>query len=94
MIGAGTIAAFDSHTENATNKGHLGGLLQALSYMAGLSGGRWLGETLYIDNFTSIEAIITMHKSVFVSCRKALGMFAGCGLLPTCLWESFCLHFL
>jgi len=64
MIGAGAIAAFDSRTENATNKGHLGGLLQASTYMAGLSGGSWLVGTLYINNFTSIEAIINTNPNV------------------------------
>ncbi len=42
MNGAGFLAAADNRTSNATNRGQIGGLLQATTYVAGLSGGGWL----------------------------------------------------
>ncbi|KAJ5201952.1 uncharacterized protein N7498_006615 [Penicillium cinerascens] len=57
MNGAGAIKAFDSRTENATTSGHLGGLLQSSTYVAGLSGGSWLVGSIYINNFTTIDAL-------------------------------------
>lgn len=57
MNGAGAIKAFDSRTENATTSGHLGGLLQSSTYVAGLSGGSWLLGSIYINNFTTIDAL-------------------------------------
>ncbi|KAL1883562.1 Lysophospholipase 1 [Paecilomyces lecythidis] len=57
MNGAGTIKAFDSRTENATASGHLGGLLQSATYLAGLSGGSWLVGSIYVNNFSSISAL-------------------------------------
>ncbi|KAK7561915.1 lysophospholipase catalytic domain-containing protein [Phyllosticta citricarpa] len=58
LNGAGAVAAYDSRTENSTAKGHLGGLLQSSTYLAGLSGGGWLVGSLYTNNFTSVQAII------------------------------------
>ncbi|GAD98481.1 lysophospholipase Plb1 [Paecilomyces variotii No. 5] len=57
MNGAGAIKAFDSRTENATAPGHLGGLLQSATYLAGLSGGSWLVGSIYVNNFSSISAL-------------------------------------
>lgn len=59
LNGAGLIQAFDSRTPNSTNAGQLGGLLQATTYLSGLSGGSWLVSSLYANNFTSVDAIIT-----------------------------------
>ncbi|KAH7232446.1 lysophospholipase catalytic domain-containing protein [Fusarium solani] len=56
--GAGAIAAFDNRTTNSTDKGHLDGLLQATTYLSGLSGGSWLVESLYMQNFTTVDCII------------------------------------
>ncbi|KAH8906498.1 lysophospholipase [Coniochaeta sp. PMI_546] len=58
MNGAGALAAFDNRTANATGPGQLGGLLQAATYLAGLSGGSWLVGSLFVQNFTSVESII------------------------------------
>ncbi|KAL9084882.1 MAG: hypothetical protein Q9165_007835 [Trypethelium subeluteriae] len=55
--GAGALAAFDNRTANSTESGMLGGLLQASTYLAGLSGGGWLVGSLYVNNFTSVQAI-------------------------------------
>ncbi len=51
------MAAFDSRTENATAPGHIGGLLQSATYVAGLSGGGWLTGSIFVNNFTSVTAL-------------------------------------
>ncbi|KAM0260061.1 hypothetical protein ACHAQJ_002985 [Trichoderma viride] len=58
MNGAGALAAFDNRSTNATETGHLGGLLQSATYLSGLSGGSWLVGSLYVQNFTTVESII------------------------------------
>jgi lysophospholipase len=58
LNGAGYVEAFDNRTSNSTNTGQLGGLLQASTYLAGLSGGSWLVGSLYTNNFTSIDQIL------------------------------------
>ncbi|KUJ09635.1 lysophospholipase-like protein [Mollisia scopiformis] len=55
MNGAGFLAAADNRTSNATNTGQIGGLLQASTYVAGLSGGGWLVGSIYTNNFSSVE---------------------------------------
>lgn len=60
---AGNLAAFDNRTTNATGTGQLGGLLQSATYLAGLSGGSWMVGSLYSNNFTSIESIITNNNN-------------------------------
>ncbi|THX50880.1 hypothetical protein D6C86_00308 [Aureobasidium pullulans] len=55
---AGAVAAFDNRTSNSTGAGQLGGLLQASTYLAGLSGGSWLVGSLFVNNFTSVENIL------------------------------------
>jgi lysophospholipase len=52
--GAGFIAAADDRTPNSTSAGHIGGLLQATTYLAGLSGGGWLVGSLYSNNFSTV----------------------------------------
>ncbi|KAJ6017776.1 hypothetical protein N7451_001155 [Penicillium sp. IBT 35674x] len=59
LNGAGGIKAFDSRVKNSTASGHLGGLLQSATYVAGLSGGSWLVGSIYINNFTSIADLQT-----------------------------------
>ncbi|KAK3699040.1 Lysophospholipase 1 [Vermiconidia calcicola] len=59
LNGAGVIEAFDDRTPNATSNGHLGGLLQSATYLAGLSGGSWLVGSLYTNNYTSVHDILT-----------------------------------
>lgn len=57
LSGAGQIAALDDRTEGANDDG-LGGLLQASTYLVGLSGGNWLSGTLALNNWTSIQSIL------------------------------------
>lgn len=59
MNGAGAIKAFDSRTPNNTGDGKLGGLLQSATYLAGLSGGGWLVGSIFVNNYTTIEALQT-----------------------------------
>jgi len=58
MNGAGAIMAFDNRTANSLGEGQLGGILQAATYLSGLSGGSWLVGSLYVQNFTTVESII------------------------------------
>jgi len=57
LNGAGFIAAADSRTENSTNVGGIGGLLQSTTYISGLSGGAWLVGSVYINNFSTVTAL-------------------------------------
>lgn len=63
LNGAGHIQAWDNRTSNSTAVGQLGGLLQATTYLAGLSGGSWLVGSLYSNNFTSIDQILAMDTT-------------------------------
>ncbi|KAB5517401.1 lysophospholipase catalytic domain-containing protein [Coniochaeta sp. 2T2.1] len=58
MTGAGALAAFDNRTTGSTGPGQLGGILQASTYISGLSGGSWLVGSLYTQNFTTVESIV------------------------------------
>lgn len=62
MNGAGFLAAADDRTNNATNTGQIGGLLQATTYLAGLSGGSWLVGSVYSNNFSSVETLRDGHN--------------------------------
>lgn len=63
LNGAGAVQAFDSREENATASGHLGGLLQAATYFAGLSGGSWLTGSIFLNNFTTVSALLNSPSS-------------------------------
>lgn len=52
---AGALQAFDSREQNSTAAGHLGGLLQSSTYLAGLSGGGWLVGSIFVNNYTTIS---------------------------------------
>lgn len=53
LNGAGAFAAFDARSDNP-NFGGLQGLLQASTYVSGLSGGSWLVGSIYVSNFTTL----------------------------------------
>lgn len=57
LNGAGALAAFDDRTTGSTEPSQLGGILQASTYVSGLSGGSWLVGSLYTLNFTPVESI-------------------------------------
>ncbi|KAI1155819.1 lysophospholipase [Nemania diffusa] len=54
MNGAGFIAAADARTPGSTTSGGIGNLLQASTYLAGLSGGGWLVGSIFANNFSSV----------------------------------------
>ncbi|KAK0630089.1 lysophospholipase [Bombardia bombarda] len=57
LNGAGFLAAADSRVTNTTGTGGIGGLLQASTYLAGLSGGGWLVGSIFANNFSSVETL-------------------------------------
>ncbi|KAI1349325.1 lysophospholipase [Xylaria sp. FL0043] len=57
LNGAGFIAAADARTPGATDAGGIGNLLQASTYLAGLSGGGWLVGSIFANNFSSIPQL-------------------------------------
>lgn len=57
LNGAGQLAALDNRTDGASDAA-LGGLLQASTYLTGLSGGSWLVGTIALNNFTSVQKIL------------------------------------
>ena len=63
LNGAGAIQAFDSRETNGSTTGHLGGLLQSATYVAGLSGGGWLVGSIYVNNFTTISGLLNDNTS-------------------------------
>jgi lysophospholipase len=64
LNGAGIIQAFDDRSPDSKKSGHLGGLLQSATYLAGLSGGSWLVSTLYANNWTSIDAVLSKNEQI------------------------------
>lgn len=62
LVGAGVLFAFDDRTTDATDEGRLGGVLQSATYLTGLSGGSWLIGSIYMNNFTTVEDIISVGE--------------------------------
>jgi len=60
---AGVVEAFDIRTTGSTEKGQLGGILQSATYISGLSGGNWMVGSLYTNNFTSVQDIVSANTS-------------------------------
>lgn len=85
MNGAGFIAAADNRTSGATGQGGIGGLLQATTYVAGLSGAGWLVGSIYSNNFSTVEQlrdspnIWNFENSVFSGPKST----SGIGVLST-----------
>ncbi|KAM0802676.1 lysophospholipase Plb3 [Usnea florida] len=63
LNGGGAVQAFDSRELNSTAAGHLGGLLQSATYLAGLSGGGWLVGSIFVNNFTTITGLLNNDAS-------------------------------
>ena len=63
LAGAGQYAALDSRTRVANGKG-LGGILQAASYISGLSGGSWLVGSLVSNDLMSIDELFS-HNALW-----------------------------
>ncbi|KAI3406907.2 hypothetical protein KGF56_000199 [Candida oxycetoniae] len=68
LNGAGQLSALDSRTRNNdfneqnSSISGLGGLLDATTYIAGLSGGSWLVGSIVMNNFTSVQQIVDQNK--------------------------------
>jgi lysophospholipase len=58
LAGAGSLAALDARSAGSDAQGNLGGLLQASTYISGLSGGAWLVGSIYTNNFTTVGASV------------------------------------
>jgi lysophospholipase len=57
MNGAGFLKAADSRVDGTTGPHGIGGLLQATTYLTGLSGGGWLVGSLFANNFTTVDVL-------------------------------------
>ncbi|GME68638.1 unnamed protein product [[Candida] boidinii] len=80
LSGAGQISAFDKRTNyDGTNK--LAGLLDAATYIAGLSGGSWLVSSLVFHDWIGVQDILDNKTSIWDLEE---------GLVPTdfAVWES------
>lgn len=64
LSGAGQLSALDNRTVGAHKEG-LGGLLQASTYLVGLSGGNWLVGSVVNNNFTSIQDIVDNKAGIW-----------------------------
>ncbi|KAK6461222.1 phospholipase B [Scheffersomyces coipomensis] len=80
LSGAGQLAALDNRTTNASIAG-LGGLLQASTYLVGLSGGNWLVGTIAMNNFTDVETIL--KEGVLWDLTDSIIDFGGINLIKT-----------
>jgi lysophospholipase len=61
LNGAGAVKGFDDRTDGSTDtgKGGVGGVLQAATYLSGLSGGSWMMGSMYVQNFSSVSGILS-----------------------------------
>ncbi|TQS34772.1 hypothetical protein Golomagni_04833 [Golovinomyces magnicellulatus] len=57
LTGGGFLAAADDRSTKSTKPGHIGGLLQATTYISGLSGGGWLLSSIFANNFSTVEML-------------------------------------
>src|SRR3569833_474656 len=83
LNGAGFLAAADNRTAHATGKTGIGGLLQASTYLVGLSGGGWRVGAVYSNNFSSVtqlrdgkegSSVWRFDSSVFAGPSKSSGL--------------------
>ncbi len=64
LVGAGEIAALDNRTYGAAEWG-LGGLLQASTYITGLSGGGWLLGSYIFNDFPTTDDILKPDSGIW-----------------------------
>ncbi|ODV91275.1 hypothetical protein CANCADRAFT_31966 [Tortispora caseinolytica NRRL Y-17796] len=58
LCGAGTLMAADSRTDGTEGPYQIGGLLQASTYVSGLSGGSWLLGSIYMNGFSKVTDLV------------------------------------
>ena len=75
--GAGQLAALDNRTPGVHDSG-LGELLQATSYITGLSGSSWLLGSLAFNNFTSVQNIVDRHVPIWDFSKFSSSGFNPC----------------
>lgn len=80
LVGAGELAALDNRTTNSTKSG-LGGLLQASTYLVGLSGGNWLVGSVIMNNWTSIQDIVD-HNQIW-DLSNSIANYGGLNVVKT-----------
>lgn len=76
LTGAGALSALDKRTLGSQDEGHVGGLLQSMSYLSGLSGGAWLLGSVMMSNMPTISSIITTGKMWDFTINPLLGEVA------------------
>ena len=84
LNGAGQLSALDERTKGPDGgkaKG-LNGLLQASTYIAGLSGGSWLVGSVAFNNFTSIQDIVD-HKTDIWNLKHSIVNYSGINVVKT-----------
>ncbi|KAI5968664.1 plb1 [Candida margitis] len=64
LCGAGQLLATDDRFEGANEHG-VGGLLQASTYITGLSGGNWLVGSLVMNNWLSVAEVVNGSSSIW-----------------------------
>lgn len=81
LTGAGVLQAFDDRTPNS---GYLGGLLQSITYIAGISGGSWLVMSNLVNDFKPVHTIIDNNETWSLQTQLLQGIpnFEPSGLLP------------
>lgn len=57
LLGVGVVEGFDSRNETAMQRG-VGGLLQAVDYVSGLSGGSWATGSMAINNWPTTQELL------------------------------------
>lgn len=83
IFGAGILNALDGRNSSSTSAG-IGGLLQAATYLSGLSGGSWLLTSLAQANFPTIQELIFGPANPTISNNSWGGWNANYGIgLPS-----------
>lgn len=73
LTGAGGLSALDARTPGATQPGHVGGLLQSMSYLTGLSGGAWLLGSIMMNSMPTVSQVISENKGWDFTVNPLLG---------------------
>ncbi|KAI5969186.1 hypothetical protein CANMA_001739 [Candida margitis] len=84
LNGAGQMSALDERTKgiHGKNASGLNGLLQASTYIAGLSGGSWLVGSIVFNNFTSVQDIVD-HKTDIWNLKHSIVNYGGINVVKT-----------
>ncbi|KAI5949013.1 hypothetical protein KGF57_004975 [Candida theae] len=84
LNGAGQMSALDERTNgpNGGNASGLNGLLQASTYIAGLSGGSWLVGSIVFNNFTSVQDIVNQNTDIW-DLKHSIVDYGGLNVVKT-----------